>query len=216
MDTNPLEELIKERRSVRKWKEGDISDDLLWKVLKLSIWAPNGGNYQGWQFTVVKNRELIKKMADAVQSVVDKVASWPEAMPWKEEMDRYRKNASFFRGAPVCIGVFAREYQSLMDKVLKKRELIDFEAKEILSFRKSAPTMVQSAAAAVTTMLLLIHQMGLGACWLGVPLHAKREIETLLDVPKDLALICLVAVGYPDESPRKDRNPIEEVVRFIY
>jgi nitroreductase len=186
------------------------------KAVELATWAPNGGNYQGWQFIIVKNSELIKKMADCLQSVIDKVASWPEAQSWPEEINRYQKNGAFFRNAPVCIGVFTTEYQSLMDRVLKTREAFDPEAKEILSFRRSAPTAIQSAAAAVTTMLLVFHHLGLGACWLGAPLHAKRQIEALLGVPKNLALISLVAVGYPDESPRLDRKPVDQVLEFIY
>jgi nitroreductase len=58
--------------------------------------------------------------------------------------------------------------------------------------------------------------MGLGAVWLGAPLMAKKEIETLLKVTSNFSLICLVAVGYADESPRKDRKPVEEVIRFVY
>lgn len=216
MDMKALEKLIKGRRSIRKWKPENISDELLKKAVELGAWAPNGGNYQGWQFIIVKNRPLIKKMADSLQSVVDKVASWPEAQSWPEEIKRYQKNGAFFRNAPVCIGVLMTEYQSLMDRVLRTREAFDPEAKEILSFRRSAPTAIQSAAAAVTTMLLVFQQMGLGACWLGAPLHAKKEIEALLEVPKGLALICLVAVGYPDESPRGERKPIDQVLKFIY
>jgi nitroreductase len=103
-----------------------------------------------------------------------------------------------------------------MDKVLIVRESFDHEAKEILGFRRSAPTAIQSTAAAVTTMLLVFQQMGLGVVWLGAPLMAKKEIETLLNVPPNLSLVCLVAVGYPDESPQKERRPVEEVLRFIY
>jgi hypothetical protein len=28
-------------------------------------------------------------------------------------------------------------------------------------------------------------------------------------------LVCLVAVGYPDESPKKDRKSVEEILEFI-
>jgi len=126
------------------------------------------------------------------------------------------KNASFFRNAPACIGVFAGEYQSPMDKVLVARESFDREAKEILGFRRSAPTSIQSAAAAVTTMLLVFHQMGLGAVWLVSPIQAKKEIEAILKVPSDMSLICLIAVGYPDESPQKDRRPFDQVLEFVY
>ena len=216
MDLQAFERLIKGRRSIRRWKKEEVSDYLLKKAIELATWAPNGGNFQGWHFIVVKKGEVIEKMANAVQSAADRIASWSETMQWEEDVKRYQKNASFFRNAPVCIAVFTSEYQSVMDKALVARESSDPEAKKILTFRRSAPTAVQSAAAAVTTMLLAFHHMGLGAVWLGAPLMAKKEIETLLEVPSSIFLICLVAVGYPDESPQKERKPVEEVIRFVY
>jgi nitroreductase len=216
MDIQDLENLIKGWRSVRQWKKQEVPDELLKKAVELATWAPNGGNYQGWRFIIVKKKEMIEKMANAVQSVSDKIASWPEATSWQEDVRRYQKNASFFRNAPACLGVFSGVYQSPMDKVLVARESFDPEAKEILGFRRSAPTAVQSTAAAVTTMLLVLHHMGLGAVWLVSPIQAKKEIEAILNVPSNTDLICLVAVGYPDESPQKDRKPVDEVLEFIY
>jgi len=216
MDIEALEGLIKSRRSIRKWRQDEVPDELLKKAVELATWAPNGGNYQGWFFIAVKNREIIRKMADAVQSVSDKIALQPEAVSWQEDMNRYRKNASFFRNAPVCIGVFSGAYQSPMDKVLVAREPFDPEAKEILGFRRFAPTAIQSASAAAATMLLTLHQMGLGAIWLASPLLAKKEIEVILNIPAEMGLVCLIAVGYPDESPQKDRKPVEQVLEFIY
>jgi len=78
---------------------------------------------------------------------------------------------------------------------LVARESFDPEAKKVMGFRRSAPTVIQSVAAAVTTMLLVFHQMGLGAVWLVSPIQAKKEIETILKVPPTMALVCLVAVG---------------------
>ena len=216
MNIQDLENLIKGRRSVRQWKKQEVPDELLKKAVELATWAPNGGNYQGWRFIIVKKKEMIEKMANAVQSVSDKIASWPEATSWQEDVRRYQKNASFFRNAPACLGVFSGVYQSPMDKVLIARESFDPEAKEILGFRRSAPTAVQSTAAAVTTMLLVLHHMGLGAVWLVSPIQAKKEIEAILNVPSNTDLICLVAVGYPDESSQKDRKPVDEVLEFIY
>jgi nitroreductase len=215
MDVQDLEILIKGRRSIRQWKKGEVPEELIRKAVELATWAPNGGNYQGWRFIVVKQREMIEMMANAVQTAADRIASWPEAASWKEEVSRYQKNSSYFRNALACIGVFISGYQSVMDKVLMAREPFDPEAKNILGFRRSAPTSVQSAAAAVTTMLLVFHQMGLGAVWLGAPLMAKKEIETLLKVPASFSLTSLIALGYPDESPQRERRSVDEVLEFI-
>jgi nitroreductase len=215
METQALEMLIKSRRSIRKWKKDPVSEDVLKKAVELATWAPNGGNYQGWQFVAVTNKEVIQKIGDAVQSVVDRISTWPEAAQHREDVERYKKSASFYRNAPALIGVFIGQYQTFFDQILLKRESIDREAKEILEFRRSAPTSIQSASAAVTTMLLAFHQMGLGAIWLAGPLQAKREIEKMLKGPANMSLVCLVAAGYPDESPQKDRKPVDQVLTFI-
>jgi nitroreductase len=215
MDMDALEKLIKGRRSVRKWKDDSVPEEMLRKGIELATWAPNGGNYQGWHFTVVTNRDMIKKMADAVQTVANKIASWPEAVPYKADVERYQKNTSAFRNAPVCIAVLMSQYQSVADKILMARESIDPEARQILAFRRSAPTSVQSASAAIMTMLLVFEQMGLGTVWMAAPLQAKTEIERLLDVPPEKGLIALVALGYPDEVPKKDRKPVDQVLSFI-
>ena len=215
MEMHALEKLIKGRRSVRSWKKQDVPDELIKKAVELAAWAPNGGNFQGWHFVAVKNPKVIKKMADAVQSVADKVASWPEGAAWPEDMKRTQAHSSYFRNAPLCIAVFVGKYISVMDRVLTARESLDEEARKILSFRRSAPTSIQSAAAAVATLLLVFHHMGLGAVWLAAPLIAKKEIEALLNAPADKDLVCLVAAGYPDESPQKERKPVNDVLEII-
>ena len=103
-----------------------------------------------------------------------------------------------------------------MDKVLAARESFDPEAREILGFRRSAPTAIQSGAAAVATMLLAFHQMGFGAVWLVSPIQAKKEIEAIFNVSSNMDLICLIAVGYPEELPQKDRKPVDQVLEFVY
>src|SRR4030065_814751 len=96
MNIQDLEKLIKERRSIRQWKKQEVPDELLRKAVELATWAPNGGNYQGWRFIIVKKKEMIEKMANAVQSVSDKIASWPEAGSGPEDVSRFRKNTFFF------------------------------------------------------------------------------------------------------------------------
>jgi len=215
MDIKDLEQLIKGRRSIRKWKKKEVPEALLQKIVELGIWAPNGGNFQGWHFVVVKNPDVINKIADAVQLVADQIASWPEAKQFNpDDMLRYQKNAAVWRQAPALIGAFGVHYQSVMDKTLVARESFDPDAKRILDQKRSAPSIVESVSAAVTQMLLAIHVMGLGAVWLIGPLMAKEEIEKILGV-KNKDLICLVALGYPDETPVQTRKPLEEVMTFV-
>ncbi len=211
-----LEEAIKTRRSVRKYQDREVPTSLILKAIELASWAPNGGNYQPWKFFVVKNRDAIEKIADAVQGKVDLIASWPEAEPFGDTMIRYARNAAFFRSAPALIAVAMGGYQSVADKVLRQRGQTDPAAQEMIRNREEISSRIQTIAGATSQLLLGLHSLGLGACWMAGPMLARREISQMLDVPQDVELFALVPVGYPAESPVPGaRKPLEEVVRVI-
>jgi len=73
---------------------------------------------------------------------------------------------------------------------------------------------IQSTSAAVAYLLLVLHQMGLGTLWMTGPLHAKADIEKTLKLPAGLDVVTMIPVGYPAESPTKDRKPVSEVARL--
>ena len=54
------------------------------------------------------------------------------------------------------------------------------------------------SGAAIQNILLKAVELGLGACWIG---NFKEEVNSILGLGADRAVIYLVAVGYPDESP---------------
>lgn len=215
MDFEAFSDIVRTRRSIRKWRNIPVPREMVLRALELATWAPNGGNYQGWYFVVIMKKELIEEIADHVQEAMDLIASWPEAQPWSELVDRYRRFATFFREAPVLVAVFATAYESPADKILQARQMKDPVAATMIAHRQSAPTGVQSAAAAITTFLLTLHAMGLGGVWLAAPLFAKTQIQKALDAPPEHNLIACVALGYPDEEPKVDRRPLHEVTRVI-
>lgn len=55
------------RKSVRKYKAGSISDEMLHTVLNAGFCAPSAHNRRPWHFVVVKNRERLNLLADAYQ-----------------------------------------------------------------------------------------------------------------------------------------------------
>ena len=214
MELRDLENLIKTRRSIRKWKKDSVPEDLVLKAIEMATWAPNGGNHQNWKFIVVTDQNRIIEMADAVQSRIETIASWPEANPFGEEVERWKRNGSFFRNAPVCIAVLMADYESLADQILQLRIKKDPSVRTIIEARRSGNSGLQSVAAAIGYLLLVLHAQGLGGIWMTGPLLAKAEIEKLLHVPKELNLVALVPVGHSDESPSKARKPVSEVVAF--
>ncbi len=50
---------ISGRRSIRKYKEGDVSDDLVKQLLQAGMSAPSAGNEQPWHFIVLRDRQVL-------------------------------------------------------------------------------------------------------------------------------------------------------------
>ncbi len=58
-------EAIKERRSVRAYKQKPVPEEKLQKILEAARLAPSAGNRQPWKFVVVREEEKRKKLAEA-------------------------------------------------------------------------------------------------------------------------------------------------------
>ncbi|MCI5151095.1 MAG: hypothetical protein D3916_17220 [Candidatus Electrothrix sp. MAN1_4] len=54
-----FDELLKNRRSVRKYQDKPVAVDLIREMIKESTLAPNAGNEQPWKFIIVNNREML-------------------------------------------------------------------------------------------------------------------------------------------------------------
>ena len=155
-------------------------------------------------------------MADAVKAKTELMSAWPEAAQFGENVERWRQNCDFFRGAPACIGVLMGRYSSIADQILRARGEKDPLAEEIRSYRRVGNSGLQSVAGAITYLLLILHYLGLGTTWMAGPQQAKKEIERLLAVPPEWDFVALIPVGYPAETPRvPQRKPIAEVVEFF-
>lgn len=84
-------ELIKSRRSTRRFKSEIICDEDLNAVLEAARWAPSGENVQPWKFLVIKNKETMNKIVDLLP---------------------YKKFQAFLKNAPILIGVLVNRKKS--------------------------------------------------------------------------------------------------------
>jgi nitroreductase len=70
---------------------------------------------------------------------------------------------------------------------------------------------LMAIGAAIQNMLLLVHSLGLGACWLGEIINRKEKVSQYLDLASNLEIMAVVAIGYPAENPGEvTRRPLKE------
>ena len=55
--------LLKSRRSIRKYKDSPVEEEKINKCLEAARWAPSASNKQPWEFMIVKKKETRTKLA---------------------------------------------------------------------------------------------------------------------------------------------------------
>lgn len=69
---NDTIKVLKERRSIRKYKDIQITEEELNTILDCGMYAPSGKNKQSGLIVVIQNKELISKIAKINASFVNK------------------------------------------------------------------------------------------------------------------------------------------------
>lgn len=72
---------------------------------------------------------------------------------------------------------------------------------------------IQDAACAGQNMLLAIHALGLGACWVGA--FDEWLVAEAVVLPRHLRPVALIPFGYPDETPLPPpRRELDELIHW--
>ena len=215
MTFSELEQLFKARRSIRKWQDKPVPEELIIKAVEAAALSPNSGGKQPYQCYVITDPAKIAAIGDAVQEVSDYLASLPAGEMDQKTVARWQQNSAFFRHAPVLIAISATIYQSVADK-LQAVNMEEVRVAEINRWRQIAASRIQTVGAFVDHLLLALHTLGLAACWMGGPAQAKRAIEQILNMGADEDFVALIPVGYAAEEPAPPaRKKLDEFVTFV-
>jgi nitroreductase len=205
-----LFDAIQGRKSIRRFKPQPVPDEDINKILDAGRLAPSANNTQPWSFVVIKDKALLAQMAGAVREMIDRMVPFAENEKQAQRLAAYKGSYyTFFEHAPVVIAVFMEGYSAGTDRLLAR---MGYSAGDIRRFRPLPG--LQSVSAAIQNMLLAVHALGYGSCWMTGPLVAQESFEKLLGYDKDRFIAALLPIGIPDENPpARSRKPLEEMVR---
>lgn len=99
---NETIKIIKQRRSIRSFKDEQIKEEELQAVLEAGLYAPNAGD-QAWHFTVIQKKELLSRLNSAAKEAAKQLNI--------EHLKELGNNAKFdcLYGAPALIIVSGNE-----------------------------------------------------------------------------------------------------------
>lgn len=208
MDYESLLELVKKRRSIRRFKPEPIPDEYVDRIIEVARWSPSGANSQPWEFIIVKNREL----KDSIVKLYEEHRAQAHRMELTREpalrFPRYAQPSSQppgFAAAPVFIIVCGDPRTQ--------------EAYPLTATLETGSTFYSSLASTFLYMTLAATTLGLGAQWVSTIANPYMQslAKDLLRVPRELEFYDMMAVGYHDSEPgpRLVRTR-EEIVHHDY
>jgi len=206
-----IDKVMAARRSVRRFTPEPPPRALLERLLEAAVTAPSASNKQPWRFVVVTSPSRIAALAAEVREAVELIARHVE--PRSESAFRaYGTYFTRFEAAPVVIVALYRSLTVLSD-------LVDAALPETARARIAAMeerSGLIGVSMALQNLLLMAHELGLGASGMTGPLVAADRLRTLLEVPPSWEIAALVPVGYPAETPpAPPRKPAARVTEWL-
>jgi nitroreductase len=167
-----LYDLMMKRRSVRAFKDQEISESIIEQLVDVANQAPTGGNIQPLSIILVRNAEGRKKLAEL-----------SGGQPW-------------VRNAPLTM-IFCLDFY----RVKKWAELChtDFRGEQALNhfFIAYADLMV-----AAQNVVILAESFGLGSVYIGSILNEIDETRHFFEIPEYILPLMLLSIGYPKSIPQ--------------
>ncbi len=207
-------EIIKGRRSVRRFKDVRVSEDTICEIVDYARYAPSDTNSQTWQFVAVLDPEKIKGLAAAIWQTLHRMAQDAASRGMGKEgrllLRSFGPYATAFTHAPALIVVLSTPYQS------KFRERI-FDPLDMVPRQVWDLEGTKSSCLAAQNLMLAAHAMGLATCPMTGPvLLAETELAELLGISVERKINMVISLGYPAESPAMPkRKPVHEILRIV-
>lgn len=199
-----VKEAIEARRSIRRFTDQPVSRELLLELIEAARLSPSGCNSQPWRFRLVTDRADIEWFAGEATSKQGWIAKAGAVIVCCVDTRAYMKDSRATIRALQEAGMVTDEFAGEVENLyLRPAEC-------------GPPELLKGAAGlnlaiAMTSMMYRAVELGLGSTWVGRVDDAATRGR--LGIPDGLAVMALLPVGFPAESPAsRPRKGIEEIL----
>lgn len=188
--------LIKNRRTIRKYKNKPIPKKILDKIIEAGRWGPSPHNSQPWEFVVInKNSILHTELIKRIYVVSQQFSTAIKIL--------FGHSVDIMKNAPVVILVYNNCIFSRKVATLGK----PYDKLAYIS-------EIEGISAAIQNMQILATTLKIGTAWLTMPLLAEVDINRLFN--RADKLVAVLTLGYPAERVKRlVRKPMQKIARYI-
>lgn len=191
-----LMEALRNRRSIREFKDTPVDRELLSQVIASAQLAPSAHNNQSTEYVVVTDRAMTQRMVELTAQFLAKTAKQLRNPILRRIMTLLARDE--VKGALEMLDDFER----VVTETKKGKDPVLHDAPAVILFHgaKTDTYSYANAQLAIQNAALMAASLGLGAFYTGYLVAAclrERKIPELLGIPKDCGIHCGLAVGWP-------------------
>lgn len=195
-------ELLRRRRSIRRFTDQPIPGEILNQILTAATWAPSSHNRQPWRIAVLTSREAKIRLAEAMGEAYCRDLS-KDGLDPAAIQDQIIRSHDRITAAPVCLVLCLDP--SVGDHYPDQKRN---QAEYLMG--------VQSVAMAGQNLMLAASAFGLGSVWMCAPLFAPDTVSEALKLSAEWLPQGMVLLGYPASGPlNRPRFPVDQIARFL-
>ena len=183
---NETLKVIRNRRSIRKYKAEQITDSDLHDIFEAAIYAPSAMNQQKWHFTVIQDKSMLDRMVAIIKENIIKAGI--AFLLEKANTPEYNT----FYNSPTVILISADE----------KANYVDFDCGlAAQNITLAAESKNIGSCVIASSGFLFASEKGNG-------------LKKVLGIPDGYKHICTIALGYKGENPAAPpRN--KDVINYV-
>ena len=191
---------IYNRRSIRKYLDKQIAQELIEQIIDAGRMSPSAKNRQPWKYIVLggENKlEFLKCMWKGILREENENSLLPNS---KNGLADAKNTWNIMMQAPILIAVLNNNGKNPFD-------MVDADSR----FVEICDTL--SIGASIENMLLTATEIGLGTLWIANTCYAYKELTEYLETTQQL--VGAIALGYADEKPiQRPRKQLEDIVEY--
>ena len=185
--------IIKNRRTVRKFKSTPVPREHILKILDAAHFAPTAGNQQPWKFLVVRERKKLDRLQQ-------------EALLWY--LDEYKKRR---KPAQEELSKAKEAVEKILENVLSAPVYVAVLAD---SSTKYPNYILYDGTLAAGCLMIAARALGYGTGFF-TSFFPEERMKKFFEIPEQYKLICFTPIGIPYEWPETPpKKKLEEMVIF--
>ena len=188
VSTKNLLSLIKSRRSIRKYKDEELTEEEFQKIKDMLPYIPTGCNSHKLHFSIVEKKSVMNTLKEKVNTKILKFLNNKVLSPVVKHFEVYKK--AFEKGEDII-------FRNVPHMI-------------VVSSPITAPCAPQDPIIALSYIELYAQSLGLGTCWCGyaeICIKLFPELCEILEIPKGYTPVYAMLLGKPDVKYQRVPQP---------